>query len=207
MGILPLFIRYTYPTPLQVTKNNKRCIIIKMKKKVIFSLIILIAVVGITLATLVGLWIYTTKTNPYFDALPSNEKQQIKTLNPEQVIQMYYNAINGGNYKLALAVLSPRQLRWFCRGLTFKEFLTHKFRDAVEDALEYMKPLSGKIFNISFNYEERPTALPPLPPGAIELEVHIDYSDTLEEPDLWFLTLAKSPYDSHWQIDGFGTSP
>jgi len=202
-------IPYIYLIPLQIVKNNKRGIIIniKMKKKVIFSLIVLIVATGITLATLVGLWIHTAKTNPYFDALPSSEKQQIKILTPEQVIQMYYNAINGGNYKLALAVLSPRQLRWFCRGLTFKEFLTHKFRDAVEDALEYMKPLSGKISNISFNYEERPTALPPLPPGAIELEVHIDYSDTLEEPDLWFLTLAKSPYDSHWQIDGFGTSP
>ena len=83
-------------------------------------------ITGIILLALLGLWKYTINTNPYYNALSSEQRQQIKTSNSEQVIQMY-NAINTGNYELALAILSPRQLRYFC-GLTFKEFLTHKFR-------------------------------------------------------------------------------
>ena len=178
----------------------------EMEKRIVVTIILIMVITGIVLLALLGLWKHTINTNPYYNTLSSEQRQQIKTSNSEQVIQMYYNAINAGNYELALAILSPRQLRYFC-GLTFKEFLTHKFRDALEEELAYIKSLSGKISNISINYIERPTALPPLPPGAVQAEAHIDYSGNIQEPDLLFITLVKSPYDSHWQINGFGTCP
>lgn len=135
-----------------------------MKKRIILSIVLIMVITGVIFLALIGLWKHTINTNPYYNALSSEQRQQIKTSNPEEVVQIYYNAINVCNYELALAILSPRQLRYFC-GLTFKEFLTHKLRDAVEDKLAYMKSLSGKISDVSINYKERPISLPPLPPG------------------------------------------
>jgi 4-amino-4-deoxy-L-arabinose transferase-like glycosyltransferase len=182
-----------------------------MKKKVIFSLIVLIVATGVTLATLVGLWIHTTKTNPYFDTLPSNEKQQIKTLTSEQVILTYFDAINNKNYELALALLSPRYLRP-CK-LTFKRFLTHGFKSAVEDTLKHMKTVNS-ITNVTFDYElsKHRSSLPPLPPNTVQLAAYNNVKSN--DPNigehknlLTFIRLVKDPNDGHWQIDGFNSSP
>ena len=182
-----------------------------MKKRIILSIILIMVITGIIFLVLLGLWKYTINTNPYYNVLSSEQRQQIKSSNPEQVIRMYYNAINVGNYELALAIESPRELRWPYKS-TFKEFLTHKFRYTVEEDLAYMKSLSGKVSIISINYckeEEWRRGLPPLPPGTVRFLVSFHYSDIQEPkpPHLWFITLVKSPYDDHWQIDGFGTSP
>lgn len=166
-------------------------------------------ITGITFLALFISWKHTIDINPYYDSLSFEQRQQIRMLSPEQVIRMYYDAINEKNDVLRLALLSPSYLRG---PSTFKRFLKGEYRKTAEEwkrALKESHSSSKKvsIVSITRSKSELRAGLPPLPPGEIQIEVYQLYDSKLKWPDLYFFNLSKSPYDGHWQIDSGGTSP